>query len=202
MEKPYVEGQIDGHVDLRGRGHSLREMAANLDGEVALVFGGGTLRGFAINKLAANLIGQMFGADDLGATPLNCAVDHLEVVNGLATVKVLLIDSKVSTIAGTGTIDLRNEQIDLLFTPKPKIPKLARIKTPVSVRGNLAHPTVTVEAGRSFLKQGVMAIGLGILNPFAAVIPFVSPGSLDHHPCAEFLKTPEGESPSRPAENP
>jgi uncharacterized protein involved in outer membrane biogenesis len=197
VKEQYVEGQLDSEVDLRARGNSLREIMASMDGKIVSIMGGGTLRGIAIDLLAASLHRQLLIKEDPKAIPLNCAVEHLEIENGLATAQTILIDTDVSTLTGAGTIDLRRERIDIVLKPQPKQPKLATIKTPVSIRGDLADPTVTVESTSSFLKRLAKAVGLGIINPFAAVIPFMSTGSLDQHPCKKFL-SPETKPTGRP----
>jgi len=194
----YVEGQADGTIDLRARGASLREIMASLDGKIVSVMAGGTLRGVAIDLLAAPVYRQLLGGKDPGEVLLNCAVEDVEIENGVATERTLLIDTKVSTVTGVGTIDFRTEQIDLMLRPEAKQPRLATIKTPVSIRGDLANPTVTVESKESFFKKLAAAVGLGVLNPFAAVIPFMSTGSLDHHPCSKFLKPDGGSAPAAP----
>ena len=69
----------------------------------------------------------------------------------------------------------------------------ASLRTPIHVRGTLGHPAVSIEAGKLVGKAGAAAL-LALLNPLAAIIPFIDPGAREaareaSAQCARLLPT-------------
>lgn len=58
------------------------------------------------------------------------------------SVKTLVFDTQVTTLLGTGSIDLGQETLDLTFVPKTKNTSPVALRSPIYVRGSFAHPTV------------------------------------------------------------
>ncbi len=63
-----------------------------------------------------------------------------------------------------------------MVSPKDFSPLTAR--APVHVDGTFAQPRVSVEASKVGAKVGA-AVLLSLINPLAAVIPFIDPGADD-----------------------
>jgi AsmA family protein len=60
----------------------------------------------------------------------------------------------------------------------PKDFSLFTLRTPLLVRGSLGSPSVALDKGQLGRKLGG-AVVLGLLNPFAALLPFVDAGDKD-----------------------
>ena len=68
----------------------------------------------------------------------------------------LVFDTEVTTIIGTGSIDLGRETLDLTLNPKTKSTSPVALRSPIYIRGSLAKPVVEVDKGKVAMR------GLGV----------------------------------------
>ena len=109
------------------------------------------------------------------ALPIQCNVADLDIVKGVARPKVFVVNTRDSTIWIDGTVSFRDESLDLRFVVSPKDFSPLTLRTPMRVRGTLGKPAVSLELGKLAGKAGAAAL-LALLNPLAAIIPFIDPG--------------------------
>jgi len=174
---PYLSGKLDALVKVKGSGRSAAEILASLDGDLRM-----HMREAAISHLAveaagidvAQALGMLFKGDD--ALPIQCNVADLDIVKGVARPKVFVINTRDSTIWIDGTVSFRDESLDLRFVVSPKDFSPLTLRTPVRVRGTLGKPAVSLELGKLAGKAGAAGL-LALLNPLAAIIPFIDPGA-------------------------
>jgi len=174
---PYLSGKLDALVKVKGSGRSTAEILASLDGDLRM-----HMRDAAVSHLAveaagidvAQALGVMVKGDD--ALPIQCNVADLDVVKGVARPKVFVVNTRDSTIWIDGTVSLRDESLDLRFVVSPKDFSPLTLRTPVRVRGTLGKPAVSLELGKLVGKAGAAGL-LSLLNPLAAIIPFIDPGA-------------------------
>ena len=174
---PYVSGKLDAQVKVKGSGRSTAEILASLDGDIRA-----HLREASVSHLIVELggidiaqgLGMVFKGDD--ALPILCNVADLDVVKGVIKPKVFVINTNDSTIWIDGTISLRDEGMDLRAIVSPKDFSPLTLRTPIHVRGTLGKPAVSLELGKMAAKAGAAGL-LALLNPLAAVIPFIDPGA-------------------------
>lgn len=136
-----VKGKIDFSLNLQGSGNSPRAIASTLGGTTQFVATDGVIT----NKLLAvvgtgldKVLGPLLGSND--QTRLNCAVSHFDVSGGVANSRVFVVDSDVFTVAGEGSIDLRDESLKLLFDTRTRQTALASLAVPFRVEGTLKNP--------------------------------------------------------------
>jgi AsmA protein len=98
----------------------------------------------------------------------------------------LLLDTQVTTLLGSGTIDLGTETLDLTFSPKTKDTSPVALHSPIYVRGSFAHPTVAFDKTR-VTARAAGAVVLGLINPLLALIPLVDAGPGKDSDCAVLL---------------
>ena len=176
---PYISGRLDGQVKVKGDGRSTAEILSSLNGDIRV-----HLRSAAISHLAleaggidiAQALGVAFKGDD--ALPIECNVADLDVVKGVVRPKVFIMTTKDSAIWIDGSISLASEAMDLRAVVSPKDFSPLTLRTPIHVKGTLGSPSVSVEMGKLAGKAGA-AVLLGLLNPLAAIIPFIDTGSND-----------------------
>lgn len=140
-------GQLDGKLDFSTRGQSLRVLAANLDGELALTSGAGTISRAQAGLLTRDMlqsVRRVVGMDD-PSDVLNCMVIEFEANDGVASAQTLVIDSKDIVVVGEGKINLRSETLDLRLVPKPRNASLFSTAATVQVKGPLTNPAVHIE---------------------------------------------------------
>ena len=191
---PYISGKLDALVKVKGSGRSAAEILASLDGDIRI-----HLRDAAVSHLAveaggidvAQALGVFVKGDD--ALPILCNVADLDVVKGVAQPKVFVLNTKDSTVWIDGTVSLASERLDLRAVVSPKDFSPLTLRTPIHLKGTLGKPSVSLEVGKLAGKAGAAAL-LALLNPLAAIIPFVDPGAKDAAKqagaeCANLVKT-------------
>ena len=174
---PYLSGKLDALVKVKGTGRSTAEILGSLGGDIRI-----HLRDASISHLIveasgldiAQALGVFVKGDD--ALPILCNVVDLDVANGVATPKVFVLDTKDSTIWIDGTVSLKTEALDLRAVVSPKDFSPLTLRTPIHVRGTLGKPSVALEPKKLAGRAGAAAL-LSLLNPLAAIIPFVDPGA-------------------------
>jgi uncharacterized protein involved in outer membrane biogenesis len=99
---------------------------------------------------------------------------------------VFTLDTDDAVINMDGTVNLRTEEMNLNIHPRTKGFRVFSLRSPLYVRGTFKDPNVGVQAG-ALTARGVAAIGLGLLNPFAALIPLIAPSNNKPLPCSQML---------------
>ncbi|MDH3242128.1 MAG: AsmA family protein, partial [Alphaproteobacteria bacterium] len=142
-----LEGRINFDLDVAGRGNSVRQIMASLDGKVTLAMGKGRIRSRTLQtwvggprRILSNVLTLNVG----GYTAVNCGLGVFDIRQGLATAGGLLLDTDVAAFGGTGTVNLRTEALDLIIDPKVKKTTLSAA-VPVHVRGTLASPEYSLD---------------------------------------------------------
>ncbi|MDQ6685180.1 MAG: AsmA family protein, partial [Pseudomonadota bacterium] len=174
---PYLAGKLDALIKVKGSGRSTAEIFASLNGDIRA-----HLREASISHLVveaggidiAQALGMLVKGDD--ALPIQCNVADLDVEKGVIKPKVFVINTRDSTIWVDGTISLRNEGMDLRAVVSPKDFSPLTLRTPIHVRGTLSKPAVSLELGKVAGKVGAAGL-LALLNPLAAIVPFIDPGA-------------------------
>jgi len=186
-DKP-ITGVLEARAILTGTGKSVHQAASTANGTfTAVVPKGGMRHSLAewtgvdvLTALSLNLSG------DNSNTNLRCAVTHFGVRDGLMTSQRFVIDTDPVLVEGGGTINLKDEVLDLRMQGKPKNFQLMRLRAPITIKGSLAHPALGIEAGQA-IAQGGIAAALGFLNPIASILAFVDPGLAKDANCGPLL---------------
>ena len=163
------EGKARASVDLAGSGGSVAALMAGLDGDIRLVGGSGRLKTEAFDAAvggASAVLGTLFSGRKQW-TVINCAVAFVDIENGRAASRAVLIDTEYSTVAAKGTANLATETLDLTVEPRAKSATL-NIAIPVRIRGTFANPKFRPEAGAALKKLGGL-VGVALFPPAAIV---------------------------------
>jgi uncharacterized protein involved in outer membrane biogenesis len=187
---PPVEGLLEAHVDLAGQGRSLREIGSSAQGTVTAVLPHGEIRA-ALADLAGLDLQRGLGlvlSKDRKDTGLRCAVASFDIHAGTATARTLVVDTEPNVITGQGVVRLDSESLALTLQGHAKHLSVLRVRSPVLIRGTLAHPSISI-APRNALAQAGAAIALGVvLTPVAAALAFVDPGLATDANCTGLLR--------------
>ena len=181
-------GQVNGEFDLTGTGNSVGRMLASSNGKVGLVVTGGE-----ISKLMMEQVGlHLWEILELKVTgdklvKLRCAVADFDVKQGTLLTNALIFDTEVTTIVGTGSIDLGQEKLDLTLNQKTKNTSPLALRSPIYIRGNFAKPKVEVDKVR-IAARAIGAIALGAVNPLLALIPLIDPGPGKDSDCGQLVR--------------
>ena len=163
----------DATLRIDGAGDDLHALLASARGELRVSGGRTTLGQEDFSVWDASVLSMMLpGLGDARPSRMNCASIEAEIGDGRLTTEALVIDAENVTIAGSGSVDLRSEALDVMLVPSPKHHGLLRGATPVHVTGTIAAPQVSVSTGALVVSNG--ALLLGALNPYlllGAMVP-------------------------------
>ena len=138
-----IQGRVDLAVHLETRGTGPRELAKNAEGSLHLEARNGRVRTTMLRFLFADVIGW---ATDLTTgnryEQIECAAADLGIENGVISGQKMFIESKSFGVTGQGTVDLLEEQVDVVFLPRRKS-SLFKSVTPVNIKGPLRNPSVS-----------------------------------------------------------
>ena len=181
-------GRLDGDMRLAGSGASLGRMLASADGRVSLVAKEGLISRLLMEKIGLHLL-EILRLNLTGdeTVALRCAVADFEVKKGRMAVQALVLDTSISTVFGSGHVDLGTETLDLAFVPRTKVTSVIALRSPIYLRGPFADPAVSVDAG-AIVTRGLGALALGLLNPLLALVPLHDAGPGIASPCADLLQ--------------
>ncbi len=163
-----LQAPLDVALDLKGAGASPRAIAASLDGSSEIVAGEGVITNRILAILATGLdqiLGPLFAGED--QTRLNCLVSRFRFEDGLAVSQAQLLDSSTFSLAGTGTVDLNDETLDLKFNTRTREAALVSLAVPFVVTGTLADPQPAPDALGTAMKAAEFVRGGS--NPLAAL---------------------------------
>jgi uncharacterized protein involved in outer membrane biogenesis len=181
-------GQVNGEFDLAGKGNAVGRMLASSNGKVGLVVSGGEISKLMMEKIGLHLweiLELKVTGDKL--VKLRCGVADFDVKDGTMHADALIFDTEVTTIVGTGSIDLGQEKLDLTLNQKTKNTSPVALRSPIYVRGTFAKPDVAVDKGR-IAARALGAIALGIANPLLALIPLIDAGPGKDSDCGQLVR--------------
>lgn len=181
-------GQIDGEFDLAGHGNSVGRMLASANGKLGFTVAGGQISQLMMEQAGLHLW-EMLGLKMTGdrLIKLRCAVADFDMKEGVLVSDALVFDTEVTTILGTGTVDFKQELLNLTLNPKTKNTSPVSLRSPIYVRGSFASPTVSIDKGRVALRA-LGAIALGVVNPALALIPLIDPGPGKDSDCRQLVR--------------
>jgi uncharacterized protein involved in outer membrane biogenesis len=178
-QPPYISGQLQGQAQLQGKGRSTAEILASLQGQLRMDLRNGAVSHLGVELLGLDLarsLGVWIKGDD--ALPVSCAVADLAAAGGVFRPKVMVVDTDNSTVWTEGSLSLASETMDLRLVVSPKDFSPLALRTPIRVSGSFSQPDVSLEKGPLGLKAAG-AVLLGLINPFAALIPLMDLGDSD-----------------------
>ncbi|AOJ31652.1 AsmA family protein [Burkholderia metallica] len=180
-------GEINGDASLSATGNSPAALAATSTGEVKALVTNGRISRLLMEAAGLNVANvvyeKLFGNRDVN---INCAAIDFVATNGMLDPKVFALDTDDALINVDGPINLRDESIDLKIHPHTKGFRIFSLRSPLYAKGTFKNPKVGVDAGALALRAGAM-VGLGLINPFAALIPLIAPSNNRDVPCSELF---------------
>ncbi|CAG2274070.1 MULTISPECIES: AsmA family protein [Burkholderia] len=180
-------GEINGDASLSATGNSPAALAATSTGEVKALITNGRISRLLMEAAGLNVANvvyeKLFGNRDVN---INCAAIDFVATDGMLDPKVFALDTDDALINVDGPINLRDESIDLKIHPHTKGFRIFSLRSPLYAKGTFKNPKVGVDAGALALRAGAM-VGLGLLNPFAALIPLIAPSNNRDVPCSELF---------------
>ncbi|MFP3564214.1 AsmA family protein [Paraburkholderia sp. SIMBA_030] len=180
-------GEINGDASLSATGNSPAALAATSNGEVKALITDGTVSRLLMEAAGLNVANvvyeKLFGNRDV---KINCAVADFVATNGVLDSRVFALDTDDAVIDIDGDVNFRDESMNLGVHPHTKGFRVFSLRSPLYVKGTFKDPHVGVNATALALRGGAV-IGLGLINPFAALIPLLAPSNSKPLACNQLL---------------
>lgn len=187
--RPNLQGGLYARAHLTGSGDSVRQALSSADGQFSIVMPRGRIREAFAELLGINLTrgGFLLLTHDNSQSDIRCAVASFQARGGVMTANNIVIDTDQVIARGRGSIDMRNERLDLRLEGRAKSFRLVRLMAPITLRGPFNNLRPGVELNRA-APQGVLAAVLGLaISPLAAILPFVDPGLARDANCSSLV---------------
>ena len=182
-------GDINGLIELTGRGDSVGELLGTANGKIGVYLDGGKISKFMMELVAMDIWGvaRVKLAHDDKPVDIRCGIGDFAVKDGLMTTNAFVFDTQVVNVEGTGSVNLKSEQMDLTLNPHPKDRSVASLNSPLYIKGTFGEPKVAPDWKRMGAR-GVGAVAMGLLSPFLAVLPLMQEGKKDQDsPCQALI---------------
>ncbi len=180
-------GEINGDATLSATGNSPAALAGTPNSEVKLLITQGTVSRLYMEAAGLNVANvvyeKLFGKRGVN---INCAAADFVVTDGVLNSRVFALDTDDAVINVDGNINLKSEEMDLGIHPHTKGFRVFSLCSPLYVKGTFKKPDVGVSVGALAARGGAM-VGLGFINPFAALIPLIAPSNNKPLPCQQML---------------
>jgi uncharacterized protein involved in outer membrane biogenesis len=184
-----IEGNLDARAILTAAGDTLHKAASNANGSLTFVIPRGEMRKAFAELLGINLLngGLALLTGDQTQTGIRCAVASFRAHDGVLNASNIMLDTDVERGTGRGSINLKNETMNLMLSGDAKSFRVLRMNAPITVTGTLSHPSIGVQASKA-IGQGGLAVALGALvNPLAAVLATIDPGLARDANCGALM---------------
>jgi AsmA protein len=181
-------GDINGLIELTGRGDSVGELLGTSNGKIGVYLDGGKISKFMMELVAMDIWGvaRTKLAHDNKPVEIRCAIGDFAVKDGLMTTNAFVFDTQVVNVEGTGSVNLKSEQMDLTLNPHPKDRSVASLNSPLYIKGTFGEPKVAPDWKKMGVR-GVGAVAMGLLSPFLAVLPLMQEGKDKDSPCQALI---------------
>ncbi|MBP0594456.1 AsmA family protein [Paraburkholderia sp. LEh10] len=191
-------GEINGDAALSATGNSPAALAGTSNGEVKLLVTDGTISRLLMEAAGLNVANvvyeKLFGNRDV---QINCAAGDFVVTDGVLDSRVFALDTQDAVINVDGNVNMKDETMDLGVHPHTKGFRVFTLRSPLYVKGTFKNPHVGVNAIALAARGGAM-VGLGLINPFAALIPLIAPSNNKPLPCQQLMAAIDAQHPSAP----
>jgi len=190
-----IRGTMTARADLKSRGHSPAELAANLDGEINVITENAVIGKSTINLINVDVIGW---AISNMLTPnkdvsIDCSILIMHFNKGIGTTDLHVIDTPDTLIKIDTRLDLVKQTMDVAIVPEHKKRLFKTKKEPMEIYGPIANPQYKLvslkdmahEAGRAWL-LAPLTISTSLLDNITGLI--VKPEEPKPGSCDKFLK--------------
>ncbi|MBW2609669.1 MAG: AsmA family protein [Deltaproteobacteria bacterium] len=194
-----IESKIDLELDLNGRGGSIAELMAGLNGKIILISGKGRIKDKSIDLLGADLSSNLFrilkpSKKDTDYTELNCLVSRFDIKDGIAECTALVFDTSLMSVVGEGKVNLRTEELDISVKPSPKkglgvsgVGKLSlslgELAKPLKLKGKIAKPSLALDPTQTAISLGKAIGGVMLFGPIGIAAVLAGGSSDEENPC-------------------
>ena len=182
-------GTLGGKGNLTSTGNSVASILGNGDGalQVFLASKGD------VSSLIVDLSGFQLGNAILSALgipnrqPIDCVIGDFTMKHGIVNTNTFIVDTKSDVITGGGTMNLRDETLDMRIKTDSKHLTIGTLPAPIGITGPFKDPSIRPNVAVLGARAGVAA-ALGVLFPPAALLPTIQFGVGDDNACTGLVR--------------
>ncbi len=192
-------GLVRGKVDFETRGRSQHELAANAAGGGILVMEGGRIENLLLEAVALDLQEALaqWASGDTSMARINCLAMPLPIRDGKLIADPWLFDTSDALVEIRGSVDLGTEAVNVTLKPYPKDFSLFNSLTAITIKGDLAKRTASVNALEAAGKLALKTLAA----PFMAVLSAgIEKDARERTPCARLAGEFGGVAKEAPAD--
>jgi AsmA family protein len=172
---PFTGGPMKLKATFTATGNSFKDLAATVTGPITIRMGPGVWTSEKAGH-AQSVMTSAFSSNDTGSIDFECMGASMPFSNGRATSRPILgARSNASQLLTSGTIDLRDESLDLRGRVQPRSGKvgLATIAGDIRISGKIRQPHTSLDsagAPAAILRAGaaIATAGLSLVGTAAA----------------------------------
>jgi|GEM_PF-5598345 len=138
-------GKINGKLQLKGTGNTLKDILASANGDAYLVQFDGKISALVVELIGLDIV-HALGYYILGDTqiPILCAVVDVDIINGVALSKTLLLNTRDSVVHGNGNLSFKDETFELNMTPYPRDFSPLTLRSTLTFSGTILNPGFSI----------------------------------------------------------
>jgi hypothetical protein len=176
-------GKIGGRYAISGTGNSVAQILGSADGDIVIGMGRGQISNLLLEYAGIDIAEALaFLLTGDRTVPIRCAFGDFTVEDGIMDTRALAFDTTDTLIVGEGTVNLREETLDLLLRPRPKDRSILALRSPLVVEGTFSDPDFHPDMGRLGVR-GAIALTLGSIAPPAALLATIELGGGQDSDC-------------------
>lgn len=138
-------GALQGRVNLKGKGNSIAAIAASATGPAEIDMSSGGISNLLDAEIGLNpgkALKMLVTGDR--AIGINSATIAFEFDHGLGKSKTIMLDTDQTHTEGTGTVNLRDETLDVVLTPHPKKKAVFALRSSIRLQGPIRKPAISL----------------------------------------------------------
>lgn len=163
-------GKVGGNARLAGTGNSIAKMLGSADGGIGMDMGEGRISKLLMEYAGIDLAGILrIKLTKDRQIPIRCVYADFAVANGVMNTRALTFDTSETVLRGSGSINLRDETLDLTIRPRPRKFSPLSLRAPLYVQGTFKNPSFKPDYLRMGLR-GAAAVALATVAAPAALI--------------------------------
>ena len=181
-------GEINGDANLSAAGNSVASLLGASNGEVKTLIEHGSISRLLLEEMGLN-VGNIVLTKVTGdkQVKLNCMATDFRVDKGLMNARRFVIDTDEALVDVDGTINLANEELDLVLRPQTKGLRVLSLRAPLYVKGPFSRPKISVDKKVLAMKGGAALLLAAIAPPLAAIVPLTQQQADKNVDCAALL---------------
>lgn len=181
-------GELNGDARLSAAGNSISSLLGDSNGEVKTLVERGSISKLLLEEMGLN-VGNILLTKVTGdkQVKLNCLAADFRVDRGLMNAQRFVLDTDEAIVDVDGTINLANEELNLILHPQTKGVRVFSLRAPLYVKGPFSKPKISVDKTTLAVKSGAAVLLATVAAPLAAIVPLTQQQTSKDANCASLL---------------